>query len=122
MSPAGSHPAVATAATAATLATRIDARQVSWVLSGWFGGFADQRDLASLAVTFVDSRGGTLGRALTGPVLAGDRGSTTRLNHRLATGTLPPMTRRIAVRLSAEAGSGDNDGYADELSIVLRRR
>ena len=45
-----------------------------------------------------------------------------RLSHRLATGMLPPMTRRIAVRLSAEAGSGDNDGYADELSIVLRRR
>ncbi|MHC5008284.1 MAG: hypothetical protein ACYTGF_13105, partial [Planctomycetota bacterium] len=39
-----------------------------------------------------------------------------------AGGRVPPETRRIELRLVAEAGTGDNDGYADSLSLVLQRR
>ena len=106
----------------ATLAALVDANLVSWELSGWFGGFAGQRDLASLTVIFLGTRGGELGRARIGSVTASDRAGTTGLQHRSDTGMLPPGTRRIEVRLLAEAGSGNNDGYADELSLVLHRR
>ena len=104
----------------ANLAAAIDAGLVSWELSGWFGGFAGQRDLASLTATFLDSHGGELGRARIGHVTAPDRAGVTGLQRRSAGGALPPATRRIAVRLFAEAGSGLNDGYADQLSLLLR--
>ncbi len=106
----------------ATLAALVDANLVSWELSGWFGGFAGQRDLASLTAIFLGTRGGELGRARIGSVTASDRAGTTGMQHRSDTGMLPPGTRRIKLRLLAEAGSGDNDGYADELSLVLHRR
>jgi len=119
---AGGETEIAQVIDVATLAEAIDAGLVSWELSGWFGGFAEQRDLASLTATFLDAHGGELGQARIGYVTARERAGVTGLQRRSADGTLPPATRRIAVRLFAEAGSGDNDGYADELSIVLRRR
>ncbi len=103
----------------ASLVEAIDLDRVSWELSGWFGGFAGQRDLASLTATFLDACGGELGRARIGYVTAADRGGVSGLQRRSAGAMLPPGTRRIVVRLFAEAGSGRNDGYADELSLIL---
>ena len=112
----------------ADLAPTVDAGLVSWELSGWFGGYAAQRDLALLTATFLDRRGGERSRATIGPVTLTDRQAATGSQGdfltgvwlRSANGAVPPQTRRIVVRLFAETGSGDNDGYADELSLILR--
>jgi thiamine biosynthesis lipoprotein len=100
----------------------VDAGLALFELSGWFGGYLAQRDLASLTAEFLDERDAVLRHAAIGPVTHGDRGDATGLRPREAAGTVPPGTRRIRVRLTAEAGTGDNDGYADNLALVLRRR
>lgn len=104
----------------------IDAGVVEYELAGWLGGFSDQRDLASLTTRFLDGRGGEVGRAVIGPVTLESRRDAdgipaTGLFARSTSGTLPAGTRRIELRLFAEAATGSNDGYADELSLVLRR-
>ena len=46
----------------------------------------------------------------------------TGLLRRATSGSVPPGTRRIRIVLEAEVGSGANDGYADNLSLVLESR
>lgn len=111
------------------LATDIDREQVTFELSGWFGGYAEQRDLAWLTARFLDERGGELGTARAGPVTLGDRQrafarqlSQTGLLHRAVRESLPSGTRSIEVILEAERHEGLTDGYADNLSLILRRR
>ncbi|MHC4219894.1 MAG: hypothetical protein ACYSU7_15740, partial [Planctomycetota bacterium] len=114
----------------ADIATEVDAGVVVYTLSGWFGGFSDQRDLASLTAHFLDERDGELLAITIGPVtrelrrtgIGGEDTWLTGLLPATADGPLPAGTRRIRVRLLAEAATGDNDGYADELSLVLRKR
>lgn len=102
-------------------------RGIQFELSGWFGGFADQRDLAWLTARFLDDVGGELGRATIGEVTVQDRiaefgdENPTGFISRAAVGDVPPRTRRIELTLYAETGSGTCDGYADNLSLVLRR-
>ncbi|MCC6809757.1 MAG: alkaline phosphatase family protein [Deltaproteobacteria bacterium] len=58
-----------------------------------------------------------------GPVLASDRGQTTKLVHRQAVGVpVPAATLQIGVELvfRREGTSGDNDGSADNVTINLR--
>lgn len=98
---------------------------VQFEMSGWFGGYADQRDLAWLTARFLDETGGELGRTTIGEVTVQDRiaafGSEnpTGFILKLASGDLPRQTRRIELTLYAETGSGVCDGYADNLSLVL---
>ena len=49
-------------------------------------------------------------------------GNVTGLIERRATGLVPPGSRRVHLKLAAEAGEGSNDGYADGLSLRLLRR
>jgi hypothetical protein len=114
----------------ADIASEIDTGRVVYALNGWFGGYSDQRDLASLTVRFLDERGGELASATIGHVTVEDRraafgGEAKQLTGFLPKamgGRVPPATRRISVHLLAEAGTGDNDGYADNLSLVLQYR
>ncbi|MHC4383709.1 MAG: FAD:protein FMN transferase [Planctomycetota bacterium] len=114
----------------ADIATEIDAGLVVYALTGWFGGYSDQRDLASLTARFLDERGGELAAVTIGHVTVEDRGAAfggegdqlTGLLPKAVGGRVPPATRRISLRLVAEAGTGDNDGYADNLSLVLQHR
>ncbi len=102
--------------------------RVRYELSGYLGGYAGQRDLATVTVRFVDFRGGLLALDQIGPVTVADRLAawgpehTTGLLLRRATGGVPRETRMIEIELKAEAGSGTNDGYADNISLVLNRR
>jgi len=67
--------------------------QIAYSLSGWLGGWADQGDNALFYVQFLDDVG----------------------NH------VPAGTRSLSFWLSMERlVSNDNDGYADNLSFVLR--
>ncbi|MGE5277812.1 MAG: S-layer homology domain-containing protein [Acidobacteriota bacterium] len=101
-------------------AAQIDADAVSFQLSGYLGGFSGQDNNAQVTITFLDGSSGTLGSPVTiGPVLAADRNSVTGLLPRTAAGGVPAGTRSVRVDLIQTGDGFYNDGYADNLSLVL---
>lgn len=104
----------------ADCATQIDAGNLGFTLSGFFGGFSNQDDNARLNITFRDAANASLGTASIGPVFSADRGATTGLLSRSTNGIVPVGTRVIEVVLQETLTAGSaNDGYADNLSFVL---
>ncbi|HET9405541.1 MAG TPA: hypothetical protein VFO57_13270, partial [Burkholderiales bacterium] len=101
------------------LAADIDGGEVNYALSGWFGGSGAQEDRAELSIRFLTGLETPLGTNRIGAVTATDRGGVTSLLERSTTGHLPAGTRRVEFILTATAQSGQNDGYADNLSFVL---
>jgi hypothetical protein len=102
-------------------AAAIDAGQLQATLSGYLGGFAGQGDSAVVRATFLDSSGTSLGSVAIGPVTTDQRGGQSALLPRSATAVVPDFTRTIRVVISAERTNGNyNDGYADELALVLQ--
>jgi len=91
----------------------------SYTLSAWLGGYASQDDSVSLTVNFMGSSGDTLATETIGPVLAADRGEATGLLFREATGEVPSAAVKAVVTLKASVASGYNDGYADNLSLII---
>lgn len=116
------------------LARELDTGRIAFVASGWFGGYASQRDLAYMDISFRSERGDELGRWRVGPVTVEERlnswacgapaspDSLTGLIERSERGEVPRGSRIAVVTLTCEAGEGLNDGYADELSLVLLDR
>lgn len=105
----------------ADLASQIDAGSITYNVSGWLGGFTSQDDSMKLVATFVNASGGSLGTVQIGPVLAADRNNTTEFLQRSATGPVPVGTRSIKIVVTAtRVGGNSNDGYADNLSLVLQ--
>lgn len=101
-------------------ASLIDAGKVTYTLSGYLGGFADQNDSASLIATFRGAAGASLGKAAIGPVTAVQRNNKTGLGQRSSSGTVPTGTRSIALVLTMIRTDGsDNDASADNLALVL---
>lgn len=93
---------------------------LAFELSGWLGGWTDQGDNALLYVQFLDEFDSEVGNAAIGPVTPGDRNNQTGLFYRESGGFMPIGTSKISFTLSMERlVSGDNDGYADNLSFVL---
>jgi hypothetical protein len=89
-------------------------------LSGWLGGWLAQGDNAKLYVSFLDAEGLEIGATEIGPVGPAERGNSTGLFYREASGSLPVATSSLQFWLSMERlGGGDNDGYADNLSFVI---
>jgi len=102
-------------------ATEIDGDTIAAELTGYLGGFSSQDDHAVLAAEFRSGTGEHLGQLSIGPVLAADRTNTTGVFFRGATNAVPAGTRQILVTLDMTRTSGTyNDGYADNLSLVLR--
>lgn len=100
--------------------TAIDAGSVTYILSGWLGGYSDQGDNATLAVTFEDATGTPLGTATIGPVTETDRMGTTGFLQETMDGSVPKGTRSVDVLLTMIRTDGaNNDGYADDLSLVF---
>jgi hypothetical protein len=61
-----------------------------------------------------------LGRVQIGGFRAADRGNVTKLMRDSRTGLVPPGTRNILLTFTANRETGPyNDGYADDLSLVL---
>jgi hypothetical protein len=91
-------------------------------VSGYFGGYADQHDYATLSISFISATSGTLGSRHIGGVTPQNRTNQTSLLLRSATGYVPSGTQSITVVLTMVRFDGSyNDGYADNLSLVLRR-
>jgi hypothetical protein len=107
-----------------SLQSRIVSGTLSYVLQGYFGGYATDDDYAGIKVYFLTACGQLpeISSAQAGPVTAADRGNVTGLLSRRTTGTIPAATRCILVNLDFNRFSGTgtyNDGYADNLSLVL---
>lgn len=94
---------------------------VSFALSGWLGGYSSQSDDMSLALTWFNPLGTVLGTTTLGPVTAADRGNATGLLFREVTGLVPTgaLTARLTLTATRIGGGSSNDGYADNLSLVL---
>lgn len=101
-------------------AAAIDAGLARFDLAGFLGGYFNQPDDASLQANFLSATNTSLGTAAIGPVTNADRANLTALLLRTTTGVVPVGTRGIQVTLSMRIFGGTyNDGYADELSLVL---
>lgn len=104
-------------------ARAIDAGIATYTFSGWLGGYAEQGDYAMATAEFLSTDGAKLDEATIGPVTAADRQNRTGLFFRAKTGSVPRGTRSIRVTIAATRLVGvSNDGYSDDISLVLSRR
>lgn len=96
-------------------------QSISYNLSGWLGGWANQGDNALFYVQFLDAYNNDIASAAIGPVTPEDRNNQTGLYYRESGGFVPAGSSKLSFWLSMERlVSGDNDGYADNLSFVLQ--
>ncbi len=101
------------------LSGAIDAGGVTYDFSAWLGGYDQQDDRADAGLEFLDGNGGPLSTVmLTGPEAAERNGSTGFMERR-DTGDVPPLARTARVHIVGVTSYGYNDGYADNLSLVL---
>jgi hypothetical protein len=106
--------------TVTVAASGVSTGKVTYKLSGWLGGYADQSDRATLTASFERANGTVLAAASIGPVSVNARHDTSKLLRRSTTGKVPAGTRKVALTLVMSRGSGsDNDGMADNLSLVF---
>jgi uncharacterized RDD family membrane protein YckC len=98
----------------------LDTGKVSYTLSAWLGGWQQQDDHVQLTVQFLGANGKVLAEVSLPVVLASERGGKTALLRKTASGSVPAGTRRVRVdvEMVREAGTY-NDGYADDLSLLL---
>jgi hypothetical protein len=92
----------------------------TYVLAAWLGGYSDQGDYCQLTAQFETAAGKSLGTVRIGPVTAAQRHDVSELLYRGVGGKVPPGTRQVVLTLLfiLKVG-GDNDGMADNLSLVL---
>lgn len=104
----------------AGLSSLINAGNVGYTLSGWFGGFSGQNDNATLMAQFFNAALAPIGSSSIGSVSANDRGSATGLLFRMLSGAVPIGAQSVRFTLQMTRTDGAyNDGYADNLSFVL---
>ncbi len=96
---------------------------LEWELQGWFGGWQDQNDTASLRAAFLDAHDGLLLEVRIGEPRAFAREGRSGLVFRHARGKVPAGLRRVRLTLELEKVEGGNycDGAADGLSLVFER-
>jgi hypothetical protein len=98
----------------------LDSGRVSYTLSAWLGGYRGQDDQVQLTAQFLNAAGAVLATASLPVVLDVDRAGKTALLQRTTGGTVPAGTRRIRVDVEMIRKAGNaNDGYADDLALVL---
>ena len=105
-------------------ASSIDTGLIGFDLSGYLGGFFDQRDNATFTAFFNDGAM-MLGSSTIGPVTLADRTfnriPVTGLFFRSAGGFIPAGTRQIDFRIVSNGVDGNQvDGYLDNLSFIAR--
>ena len=100
------------------IATEI-AAGTTFTFSAYLGGYSSQNDRAAVTVAFSDSDGSALYSETIGPVTADDRGDATGLLEQTATGDVPTSAAFATVTISAIISYGYNDGYADNISLII---
>jgi hypothetical protein len=106
-----------------SIAKTIDKNSVLFKLSGYFGGWSSQDDNAILSAEFLDASAQPISQVSIGSVLAADRKLKTGLLPRNVKGAVPAGTRSIRLVLTMIYTYGNyNDGYADDLSMVLKKK
>lgn len=104
-------------------ADAIDAGELQYELAGYLGGWKDQADRATVVARFMDGNGRVLDCARLNAVRAADRDGQTGLLRRQASGQVPSGTRKVEVQVQSVRSEGtSNDGYADNLSLVLSQQ
>jgi hypothetical protein len=98
----------------------IDLSKVAYSLSGFFGGFLNQNDNASLFATFLNVSNTTIGTsAVVGGFNSTKRQGLTELLFGSGGGTIPVGTRSVEITLVMTKIEGFyDDGYADNLAFV----
>jgi hypothetical protein len=101
-------------------AAAIDTGTTTATLSAWLGGWSSQEDSATVQATFLKASGTATKGLKIGPVTAGQRRGETKLLPRMAKTLVPSGTRSIKIEIVATRATGVyNDGYADDISLVL---
>jgi len=102
-------------------AALIDTGRIYYVFTGYLGGWEAQGDKTKVTALFQDANNVQLGApASIGPVSNIDRGNKTGLHLRHTIGALPVGARKIIVQIeTTRTDSNYNDGYADNLSLML---
>lgn len=99
-------------------AADINAGNVIFELSGYFGGFSSDNDNARLSATFFNGNT-SLSIVTVGHVTAKDRGNATGLIFRRGSGLVPVNATRVVITQTMTRISGNsNDGYADSLQFI----
>jgi len=98
----------------------IDASAADYSLSGYFGGYLNQNDNASMFATFLNSSNGVIGTSATiGGFGSTARGGQSVLLYDSYTGLIPAGTSQVEITLVMTKVEGwYNDGYADNLSFI----
>ena len=100
----------------------IDSGKGKATLSGYLGGYGGQDDSLAATAIFLDQSGKRLGGIKIGPVSAAARKLQTGMLKKTTTGLVPKKTRAIRIVLGADRTAGNyNDGYADNLSLLIGR-
>lgn len=98
----------------------INEGEARFMLSGWLGGWLNHPDQTILQAHFLDGGGNDLGMASIGPVSNTDRNNSTEFQFRSVDGIVPIGTESVNLVLNMTRFAGSyNDGYADNLSLVL---
>ena len=103
------------------IGAQIDNGNVTYNFSADLGGFYTDGDNATVDLLFLDASNAVIGTPKTiGPVTPADRGNKTGLLPRSISGFVPPNTRTLHVNVTMTRSFGTtNDGYADNVSVVL---
>lgn len=99
---------------------KIDGGNVTVTASGFFGGFTSQNDAAGVNLLWLDARGFPILHQSYGYVNAAQRHNVTGLLKRSTSGSVPRGARSVQLELRFHRTNGFyNDGYADNLSLIL---
>jgi hypothetical protein len=105
----------------AAYASDIDAGLDTYDFSAWIGGFEDQTDQANVSIEFESAGGTKLAGAQLDRVTAAQRKNMTALLFRSKTGPVPEGAREAIVSIVDTRFDGEySDGYADDISLVLK--
>jgi hypothetical protein len=104
------------------LGTDIDGGSVHFAFSAYIGGYAGQKDDATVSATFVGSDRAKLKTVILGPVTEEQRNGKTSLLSRSSEGSVPKGSRSVQIVMVATRSEGSaNDGYVDNVSLVLSK-
>jgi hypothetical protein len=100
----------------------IKAGKAHFTLSGWLGGYSSQNDHVIVTVTWQNKSGTALDSTKIGPVSATNRHDATALRFRSTKGTVPKSATAALITITMTRTDGEyNDGYADNLKLVLAK-